>query len=62
MKVKEVLNVLNTDEFVMIDNVNESFEVVRSYEKGSYKAIRKYFDKKVLTVTPSGNSVEIRFA
>ena len=61
MKVKEVLNVLNTDEFFMIDNNDETYEIVRSYEKGSYRQIRKYFDKKVVNVTPSGNAVEIRF-
>lgn len=61
MKIESLLRVVNTDEFIMINNENESFEVIRCYEKGSFTAAEKYFDKKVVNITPCGNAVEIRF-
>lgn len=62
MTVRELVNVVNTDEYIIINDVTNTCEIVRSYESGSHRAIKKYFDKKVVNITPCGNAVEIRFA
>ena len=61
MTVKQLVQVLNTDEFIMIDDVLNEWETIRGYEKGSYKALKKYYDVIVVDITPCGNAVEIRF-
>lgn len=62
MTVKELLKILNTDEYVFINDNTEEYEIIRDYEKGSHKAIKKYFDNVVKKITPCVNSVEIRIA
>ena len=61
MKVIDLDKVLNTDEYIFINDVTEESEIIRDYEKGSHLAIKKYFEKTVKSVTPCGNAVEIRF-
>ena len=61
MKVKQLMQVLNTDEFYMVDNITNEYEVIRGYEKGSYRALKQYYDFTVVNVTPTVNAVEIRY-
>ena len=61
MKVHELFKVINTDEYVIINDMTEESEIIRGYEKGSFAAVKKFFDKTVKSITPCGNSVEIRF-
>ena len=60
MKLREIARILNTDEYIIIDDKTEEAETIRDYESGSHTAIKKYFDREVKSITPCGNSVEIR--
>lgn len=62
MIVKELLKLMNTDEYIIINDNTEEYEIVRCYEKGSHKALKKYFDNTVKKITPCVNSIEIRIA
>lgn len=61
MNVRELLKVVNTDEYCMINDTTDDYELIRDYDKGSHAAIKKYYDKTVKSITPCGNAVEIRF-
>lgn len=61
MTVKKILQVLDTDEFIVINDITEEYETIRAYEKGSHSALKKYYEKTVVNITPCGNAVEIRF-
>ena len=61
MTVRNLLKVLNTDEFYMIHDATNDYEIIRAYEKGSHRALKQYYDCEVESVTPTNNAVEIRY-
>ena len=58
MKLKDIIRLIDTDEFLIV--YGDLVEEIRSYESGSFKAIRKYYDLTVDIIIPLHNSVEIR--
>lgn len=58
MTLREIIKLISTDEYIIV--LGDEWEEIHAYEKGSFKAIHKYFDYTVEKIIPLHNSVEIR--
>lgn len=61
MKIIDIILYLNADELTFINDYTEDYEFIKTYVKGSHRVIRDYFDKIVVSITPNGDSLEIRY-
>ena len=57
MLFKELEKVLFTDEFTIVHR--ETVEFISGTERGSYRALKKYFDMTIEKVVPLKNGIEI---
>ena len=58
MTLREMIKLIDTDEYTIV--LGDTYEEINAYEKGSFKAIRKYFDYTVEKIIPLYHSIEIR--
>lgn len=60
MKFREIVWLLNTDDFwITVNGDIETTEHIEGTAQGSFHAIRKYFDYIVDRITPVDNGIEI---
>lgn len=60
MTLKDIINLVYTDEFAI--RKGNSLEEIRTYEKGSYAALKKYYNDTVERIIPHMNCLEIDLA
>lgn len=57
MTLRSIITLICTDDYWICKG--DQFEEIHTYEDGSYRAIKKYYDDEVIKIVPTDNEVEI---